>query len=162
MRLGTIRDGEEHGPNANRSVKVDYAVFTEGEVILVELKTENESYDPEQIKDYYLAIGKELDAVVSGIDELKTNSKQQDKYEALQLMLKSPGNLSADVHAASVKRKFYKQVVVIKPSEETTDPDGKTIFIYFRDVIDALKDDSSDVAVRFSDSLRNWTPPQAQ
>ena len=78
-----------HTTNKNRSIKVDFAVFSQPEkrIILVELKTDNSSIKLSQLEDMQLAKSALAENLLNGVIECARNTPNPRKYAHLIWML---------------------------------------------------------------------------
>jgi hypothetical protein len=155
--------------SSNQSVKADYACFTSTKkVVLVELKTDNDSLTQEQLDDYRRALAAGWEKVIDGVNAIQEISTERKKYKALGSSLKETSSVSVS-RAGKTKQwaarggwSFYGKIAVIKPSMEKRDKkkfnaDGKVVFIPFRKVAKYLEADRSELASRFVESLDDWS-----
>jgi len=96
FRRGIIYGEDKPGPNA--SVKVDYLVLSEDgtQAFFVELKTDQDSFSPDQDKYIDLAIQKGLLALIRGVLQIieATDAKYLPKYMHLLNLLMRLGLIS--------------------------------------------------------------------
>ena len=181
----------ECGPH--HSVKVDFAVFgTKGDkkkVFLVELKTDDNSLNQEQLKNMQVAQRVRSKAVLEAVRELAQHSPQKRKYAHLVWKLYELNclelcnraefvNMRLEEDRPRLKSAFEKlsvaqewceanvELVVILPTEKKKEeiPSGFEV-LTFAQFAEHLEDgnqpfESSDVSV-FADYLRHWAGIEA-
>ena len=164
----------------NRSFKIDYVVFGKRTVYFVELKTDIDSFDSEQYRNLYEAreIGvAELIMRLSLIHNasIKTYGENKCKYGALQERLYNVG-IVYDYKTEIFRKECSKQynditIIYIQPIcdtesmkkkkdktlEQIKQNNSAEVVITFKDVIEALRTETSDdLASRFCKSLQEW------
>jgi len=142
-------------PEKIMSTKVDYAVFGQNCLYLIELKTDMRSRNRDQderltrvkekgfadyIKDVFEIIGPE-----------RKNKEDQAKYDTLIERLKHEGITSSHANKREIK------IIYIQPwpSKKQLCELNETIYIYFCDIADYISE-SAFPDERFCKSLRIW------
>lgn len=82
-----LHKGSLYSSNSNLSYKVDFAAFCEGKdgkcLVLVELKTDNNSINTEQLEHIYRAKQIGVEELLDGVLKCSCHSKEQRKYAHL-------------------------------------------------------------------------------
>lgn len=140
----------------NRSVKVDYLakVKDRDAVVLVELKTDDSSIDPEQ--DQYLERAREvgLAALLRGLEPISQTTKKRRKYRCLRRKLADVGLIAIDSGGRIRPRTeaYDLDAVYLLPN---ADESGKEI-ITFHQAAEVIERHGDALSRRFAASLREW------
>jgi hypothetical protein len=153
IRIGTIYPEIE----INKSYKIDYTVFTEsGEVILIELKTDEKSLRDDQLKYYHTAIEKGYSKIVGGIIDINAATSYEKKYGVLIKKLIKNGSIEVKNEELFPTNKFsyFPQTIIIKPRNNPVD---KFIVVDFEQIKNIISKKYNDpLSIRFCESLMNW------
>jgi len=145
LRKGTIFP-KENIDKPNQSVKVDYAVITSSKVIFIELKTDNNSVNQDQID--YLEKAKEakFTHLIEGVRLIEEKTKQKKKYKHLLEKL--------DEFDLSTEKEIG--IVYILPQEDELLKKKEIPMITFAEVIEAIKGNKDELTRHFIESLKKW------
>ncbi len=169
VRIGTIYSDRD----TNETIKTDYCVFTKsGKVYLVELKTDDASISPEQIKNYVESIKKGFEEITKGIFQLCKHTESRAKYENLLSKLINLGAVKQIGYKPEAtkylkwinnlestnKYCFYGKPVFIKPTKKEGDS-CKIEIIDFDRIINIIAKENDDVSKQFVESLKKWKNP---
>ena len=141
LRKGTLFLNE-----SNQSVKVDYAIITSSKVIFIELKTDNNSVNQDQID--YLEKAKEakFTHLIEGVRLIEEKTKQKKKYKHLLEKL--------DGFDLSTEKEIG--IVYILPQEDELLKKKEIPMITFTEVIEAIKGNKDELTRHFIESLNKW------
>ena len=141
LRKGTLFLNE-----SNQSVKVDYAIITSSKVIFIELKTDNNSVNQDQIEYLEEVNGTKFAPLIEGIRLIKEKTKQKKKYE--HLLEKLDGfDLSTETKVS---------ILYILPQEDELLKKKEIPMITFAEVIEAIKGNKDELTRHFIESLKKW------
>ncbi|MCX6141833.1 MAG: hypothetical protein NTZ35_01300 [Ignavibacteriales bacterium] len=143
----------------NKSYKVDYAVFTaDRQVLLVELKTDDDSTRDSQYRYYYKSIEVGFPKIVEGILDILDATDYKPKYMTLVNRLIKNGCIEGKEgqYAPTSKCTFFPEPIFIKPNRLPGD-EGRVI--EFSEIIKSLESEKNEVTMRFVKSLNKWTTP---
>lgn len=153
IRIGHINDESER--STNRSKKMDYLAVSESkkQVYFIELKTNQNSYSPEQ--DKYLRKAKEINInrLVDGVIEIFRVTRERVKYGHLIHALSEIGwvdNTRANPRNTSTD--YEIRIAYILP----VNPKRDEAVISFDDIISYLSTKEDDFTIRFLKSLDTW------
>ncbi|MEG2071286.1 MAG: hypothetical protein RR034_07935 [Bacteroidales bacterium] len=130
---------------------MDYLAFNINSKLLkfIELKTDNNSINPDQIEYYKNITRKEL---ISNIETIKKASKQKAKYDTLLEKV-------TKCKIPEMKDNGRKDVVYILPKEKIKLKDEKFTQIDFLEIANILEEIKKEdyLALRFAKSLKTWS-----
>jgi hypothetical protein len=139
----------------NKSFKIDYMVISDKKVLLVELKTENNSRRVKQ--DEYLEKASEANIrnLIKGLIQIFEATTSKVKYGRLMRGFEELGWVKKVNNGwKNTSQNKEIEIVYIQPEKDRNN-DEKSV-ISFDEVADIIEKNKSPVSTRFAESLRKW------
>ena len=134
-----------------RPLRVDYVVFGSKKVYFVELKTSISSRNPAQDDNMKTAKAKGLATIIEEAKEISKRSRS-GKYECFEKRL-------GDLMKKNPMMDRAIEIVYIQPEK----PDKSKNVISYDQIISIIDNkESSDLEIRFRESLAKWVPENKQ